>query len=223
MINKSKKAAYCFMKQYKLKNITFDKLKKVMEQQGYTVVEYNIDVNTEEVDVLICELDLFDYVRSAKGFTYADSNYRLVFVNENLSEYEKIVVLAHEEGHIFQEHFNESAIIGRDVIQEYEANEFAHYILNLGFSFKILYYKNAVILSIISAIVLTAGIMFARTVIIEKTYYGEFYITNTGSKYHEAECIFIKDKSNVRRLTKEEFESGKYEPCGICLPHGEDF
>lgn len=95
MIDKSKKAAHCFMKQYRLKNITFDKLKKVIEKQGYTVIEYNIDVNKEEVNVLIYELSLFDYVRNSKGFTYADNNYRLVFVNEDLSEYEKLVVLAH--------------------------------------------------------------------------------------------------------------------------------
>ena len=39
-----------------------------------------------------------------------------------------------------------------------------------------------------------------------------------GNKYHEKDCIFVKDKTNVHRMTEEEFESGEYEPCRICLP-----
>ena len=52
----------------------------------------------------------------------------------------------------------------------------------------------------------------------QRSYYGEYYITNSGHKYREAECIFVKDKSNVERLTKEDYYSGEYEPCQICLP-----
>ena len=32
---------------------------------------------------------------------------------------------------------------------------------------------------------------------------------------------YIKDKKDVYRLTKEEFESGNYEPCQACLPDEE--
>ncbi len=52
----------------------------------------------------------------------------------------------------------------------------------------------------------------------QKNYYGEYYITDTGHKYHRADCIFVKNKENVRRLTEEEFFSGDYEPCEMCLP-----
>ena len=52
----------------------------------------------------------------------------------------------------------------------------------------------------------------------EKHYYGTYYITESGNKYHERNCIFVKDKTNIRRMTVEEFESGEYEPCAICLP-----
>ena len=31
--------------------------------------------------------------------------------------------------------------------------------------------------------------------------------------------IFIKDKSNVHRMTVDEYESGEFEPCQICLPN----
>lgn len=53
-----------------------------------------------------------------------------------------------------------------------------------------------------------------------KHYYGELYITSTGNKYHEKDCIFVKHKDNVERLKIEQFENGEYEPCDICLPHG---
>ncbi len=52
----------------------------------------------------------------------------------------------------------------------------------------------------------------------EKTYYGEYYVTETGSKYHEKNCMFVKDKNSVCRLIEEEFQSGDYEPCKTCLP-----
>jgi hypothetical protein len=52
---------------------------------------------------------------------------------------------------------------------------------------------------------------------VEKTYYGEYYVTENGEKYHDEDCIYIKDKSNVHRLTIEEYESGEFEPCQICL------
>lgn len=44
-------------------------------------------------------------------------------------------------------------------------------------------------------------------------YYREYYITDTGQKSHKKDCIFIQNKKNVRQLTKEKFESDRYELC----------
>lgn len=38
-------------------------------------------------------------------------------------------MLSHEEGHIWNKHLAKQSIFGEDVIQEHEANEFAHYLL----------------------------------------------------------------------------------------------
>ena len=62
-------------------------------------------------------------------FTYFSDKHRLVFINENLNEDEKTVVLAHEQGHIWNGHFSSKSVIGHDVMQEYQANEFEHYLL----------------------------------------------------------------------------------------------
>ena len=48
----------------------------------------------------------------------------------------------------------------------------------------------------------------------------DLYRTETGDKYHVRDCMYIKDKTNVYRLTREEFDSGEYEPCGACKPNG---
>lgn len=48
--------------------------------------------------------------------------------------------------------------------------------------------------------------------------FGEYYITATGDRYHTADCGFVKDKPNARRMTKEEYASGLFTPCSRCLP-----
>lgn len=65
------------------------------------------------------------------GFTYADMEYRFVFVNKELNENEKKLVLAHEMGYIVCGHFTHAPILGNSVIEEGEANQFAHYMLYL--------------------------------------------------------------------------------------------
>ena len=143
-------------------------------------------------------------------------------MHEDLSEEEKLMVLAHEEGHIYCEHMNTSPIIGRDVQDEYEANEFAHYLLNPSTSAKaknsLRQHRKAACISVVVLVLLASlvtGLCYTNK---EKTYYGEYYITATGNKYHEKDCIFVKDKTNVHRMTVEEYESGDYEPCKVCLP-----
>ena len=117
---------------------------------------------------------------------------------------------------------NTSPIIGRDVQDEYEANEFAHYLLNPSTSAKaknsLRQHRKAACISVVVLVLLASlftGLCYTNK---EKTYYGEYYITATGNKYHERDCIFVKDKTNVHRMTVEEYESGDYEPCKVCLP-----
>ena len=46
----------------------------------------------------------------------------------------------------------------------------------------------------------------------------DYYVTESGDKYHKEDCRVIQGKNNVRRITEEEFASEKYEPCKICKP-----
>lgn len=217
-----KKKVKEFKYRFQLSDCNYKSLKEAIEKQGYTIVEFNHIYNDNNVQTLIDALNLSDVILSTKGFTYADKHYRLVFVHEDLSEQEKILILAHENGHIFLDHISVVSVIGKEVREEYEANEFVHYLLENTTSTRILekFHKQQ---KVMIGIFLTLILLFIGTVCFirlnkEQKYYGEYYITTTGNKYHEKECIFVKGKTNVKRLTKEEFEGGEFEACKICLP-----
>lgn len=210
-----------FRKQFHIDIPAYDTLCAAVEEQGYTVVEFNNISNNENVKALVDALKLTQNIVYSKGFTYANSSYRIVFVNESLSDEEKLIVLSHEQGHIYLGHLACASIIGKDVKEEYEANEFAHYLLNPGRSVKtvqnIKKHKKAAVgimasLAVIICAVCVVGVVYAKNV-----YYGEYYVTSSGAKYHTKDCSFVSGKKNIHRLTKEEYESGEYEPCQICI------
>ena len=222
MNNLSKANAYRLKKEFKIAKVTYQRICEILIKQGYEIVFFNAIYNIPDVDNLITALNLTDLIKDRKGFTYADSKHRIIFLNEDLSEQEKLLILLHEEGHIYCGHLNEKTVIGRDVIQEYEANEFVHYLLNESVWQKIKRFivvrkKTFSIVSIVLVLLMVIGVVIG-CVAKEKSYYGEYYITHAGNKYHEKECIFVKNKGTTSRLTKEQFESREYEPCGTCLP-----
>lgn len=222
MTDTIKKQVKSFRRKYNMRDVNVDSLKNTLSKQGYTVVEFNSIINDENVSSLIDSLKLDDYIRNSKGFTYADANYRLVFVNEDLNDEEKTLILAHEEGHIFCKHFRNQNVIGNDVMQENEANEFSFFLRNPSLGEKI--YTNfkkhrvAIVSICLALIIAVIGVASYYSISKEQSYYGEYYITSTGSKYHTKNCVFVKNKTNIQRLTEEAFESGDYEPCEMCHP-----
>lgn len=211
-----------FKKEYGIASCDYTSLKSATEKQGYTLIEYNHIYNDDEVQTIIDSLNITDNILRSKGFTYADKNYRLLFLHEDLNEKEKTVVLAHENGHIFLNHLSAQSIIGKDVQEEYEANEFSHYLLNntskMKFADFVTKHKKLIICCMLALIIAVASIIAVSIINKDDKYYGEYYITSTGSKYHEEGCIFVKGKDNIQRLTTEQYESGEYEPCQVCLP-----
>ncbi|MDO5478956.1 MAG: ImmA/IrrE family metallo-endopeptidase [Clostridia bacterium] len=221
MRDKTAKFTQNFINKCGLKKIDYKSLEDAASFMGYDVVEYNRDTNNEDVETVIQNLMLVEMVRKSRGFTYADDKYRLIFICESLNEEEKLLVIAHELGHIAMGHLSEGMILGKDVRDEYEANEFAHYLLNRKMtdkckSFAVRHKKGAVIAGLIAVVIVFISVFLMITG--DKGYYGDYYITSSGFKYHKKECIFVKDKKNVRRIRVEEFETGEYEPCGMCLP-----
>lgn len=212
------------IKEFDIREVNYESLKKVIGRLGYTVVEFNHILNDGDVAALVSALNLSDKIACSRGFTYADRNYRIVFVHEDLSESEKLLVLSHETGHICLDHMAMASEIGRDVREEYEANEFSHFLLNRGKLDKSrswLYRHKLIVILIVAGIAaaITVGAAVSRAGADDK-YYGEYYITKTGTKYHKKDCKYLQGKTKIRRMTTEEYESGEYEPCSVCI--GED-
>ena len=224
MSNAIKKITNQFIKQHSISVVNYSTLKDVVKRIGYTIIEFNNIFNDKDVETVIQNLRLSEAVSQSRGFTYVSKDYRLIFINEDLSDAEKTLVLSHELGHIVCEHFTTIPIIGKDVKEEYEANEFSHYLLNqnafCNLKLTITKHKKAVVLVASSIVAILVIIVAGIAINKEQSYYGDFYITTTGDKYHQPECIHVKNNNNIERLTKEQFESGEYEPCGTCLPQG---
>lgn len=220
MILSGKQASKAFREKHGLLKPSLEDIMTVISSQGYTIIEFNTVVNNSDVTDIIQNLELETLISERKGFTYADSKNRLVFVHEDLSADEKLSVLLHEEGHIFCGHIEENTYLGRDIQQEVEANEFAYCMQYPAVTDKVSFFvkKNKVWLSILAVILIVSLIVFAWFMR-EKTFYGNYIITETGNKYHQSDCIHVKNKTNTSRLTVEQFESGEYEACKTCLPN----
>lgn len=216
-MNQKRKAAE-FKRKYSLKTINSANLWEALTAQGYTLVEFNSIENKENVASLIGALQLEDQIARSKCFTYQNDKYRIVFIHEDLNDEERTVVLAHEEGHIWNGHMSSNNVLGTDVVQEYEANEFSHYLLKDKTGKKKRIKVTGVILTLILLLAVGTG-MFLKQNHDKAVYTDDLYRTETGGKYHVRDCMYIKDKTNVYRLTQEEFDSGEYEPCGACKPN----
>ena len=216
-----KEIAKEFRKRFKLQDITYSSLSEVFRKQGFTIIEFNPIVNDDDVSTVIRNLGLEEAVLREKGFLYTDHNYRLVFINEKLSDVEKALVLAHEEGHFYLGHFSHKSIIGKDVQEEYEANEFVHYLNEKSvyerFRRFCLNHKKSLIRILIGITLLGGGAVAGKQYHDWKLYAGTYYVTVYGEKYHLKNCVTIQGHK-TRRLTKEDIDSGQYEACNVCMP-----
>lgn len=157
-----------------------------------------------------------EYINSRCCFTYQDEKFRLVFLNRDLNDEEALIVLAHEEGHIWHNHLVRESVFGSEVKQEFEANEFVHYLLSDDESKRRKQMK--IFLACFVTIILIVGGCFVSKFVEERrSYTDNYYKTRSGTKYHIEGCVYLKNKSDVQKLSKEEFDSGMYEPCASCV------
>ena len=206
-----------FNKKHNIKTVTSEELCRALNEQGYTIIEFNGIADNEDVAALRDALGIGAYMKQSRCFTYRSDKYRMVFIHEDLVEDERLVALAHEEGHIWNDHLTKDNIIGRDVIQEHQANEFAHYLLKDKNGKR----KRTRTMAVVCAAAIVLGTILGIQV--KKQYnaavYTDYYYrTESGNHYHLRNCMYLEDRTDVYRLTKKEFESGEYEPCEACKP-----
>ena len=216
MKNDAKRAANSFLRQYALASPSLDDLVVAVADMGFEVIDY--DPKDSTMMVLKERLNLTNDIITQEAFVYQNGDVKLLFIRDSLNGKEKLFAIAHELGHIVLEHTS----LHPSVIEEHEANEFSHYILHPNVGLKaqavIIRHKRiagAVAIGLI-VVMLAIGIYLERSN--QRQYTDGFYVTPNGTKYHRAVCSVIKDRTHVRKMTREEYESGDYEPCGLCVP-----
>lgn len=214
--------AYNFLRNNHLSNVTLENLVFIIEKNGYELMEYS-ENELMNKNHIIQQLGIADIACMAKAFTYSNTSLKFVFIREELSGQEKLLALAHEVGHIECGHLEKKNVSPDNVGDEYEANEFAHYILHIKYTyrFKLYIYEHRKTILATAAIIGCFIILFFSLLLLKKTNlsYGNFYISQNGEKYHLQECIIIKNKKNIRRITEDEFNSGEFDFCQVCLPN----
>lgn len=218
MMSEAKIKAKNLLLQYKISKMTLENLLYIVGQQGFEILEYSQLDESGSIWEIIRTLQLVPYAKSGKAFAYQHGSTKIIFLCEELTADEKLYALAHEEGHILSGHFGSSD----SVEQEQMANEIAHYLLHPPLFVKMriaILERKKLAIAILSVILcITIALIVTSIIVRNYSYYGEYYITENGTKYHEKDCMIIKDKNNTERLTKAEFESGEYDPCQVCLP-----
>ena len=216
-----KKRVKAFRREYGVREISAEILEAVFRKQGFTIIVFNPVINDSDITTVIDNLGLAEMITRGNGFLYVDSNYRLLFINEKLNEHEKQIILAHEQGHYYCGHVNTKPAVGRSVQEEYEANEFSHYLLQKGVGQIVadtsLRYKKQLIIGLIVLGLAIGTCAAAKNYRDRQLYEGEYYVTVHGEKYHRPSCVTIQGHE-TRRLTKEDVRSGEYEPCSVCQP-----
>ena len=217
----AKNRAKTFLLENGISKITLENILFIIEQQGFRLVEYSQNYMNDSAWEIIKQLNLEQYALSGKAFAYKKGTTKLLFLCDEMTANEKLYALAHEEGHILCGHLG-AAFDGSSVEQEHLASEIAHYLINPPLSAKLLITiqeRKKLLISIMSIIVcLVIAITGTMYISKQNSYYGEYYITENGSKYHKSDCMFIKGKTNTERLTEADYYSGAYKPCKVCLP-----
>lgn len=218
------KNAHLLLEKYGIQVPSLDDVVLIIKDLGYDVVDFSPTNNSDSTESLIKTLSLTDYQKNGTAIAYHYGDIKIVLVCDALDEIEKKIVLTHELGHIVCGHLEQSGQVRHSVQEEYEANEFSHYFLNPGYALKtsiwLKNHKAVPVVVVVLCIVLAAVSIFGKNTYERSKYYGEYYISENGEKYHVKDCSVIKDKTNIHRLTIEEYQTGGYTPCHLCLPDG---
>lgn len=217
--NKAKKAAHKILVEHKLSKVSLDNIIFLIEGFGYEIIDYSKSQNSPGVQHLITTNGLEDLVRLNYAFIYICGESKYVFLDEDLLNNDKLYALAHELGHICCGHIETGSFLHGTFSQEHEANEFAHYLLSPPIT-NVIYawvYGHKTATGIIAALIVL-GIVSIPVIsyVNSKVYHDYYYVTDGGLHYHLENCFYIQGK-DAHRMTEEEYASGNYTPCKICI------
>jgi len=204
-------------------------LEELIQNNGFTIIEYNKYNNAQEVNELIQTLKIENQIATENSFVYVDRNIKFVFINSDLKPSEKITLLCHELGHICDTRLDAPNHIYSKIERESFANEFAHYLEHPSVLTKIIstFLKRKLVFILIFALsLLTAtGIYIGSNSQVTSVFSEHeptsltqsYYVTTTGIRYHKDFCKHVKYKTNTTQMTIEDAISQGYTPCLDCI------
>lgn len=223
----AKQLAYKTFRQYKLRNSrNYNDITAVIEKQGFILIPFKKYNNTKEVAECIEKLHLEDKIQKKNAFIYLSNNIKLVFVNSDLSDEDKYILLSHELGHILDPSLQNSNFSYFKIQNEEFANEFSYHLQNpsiwirLKFSrfFKPLSATIFIICLLIVGGIVVTNIANNLSVSSPISSAQKCYVTPNGKKYHRDFCIVIKNRKNIKTYkTSEDAKDEGYDPCLLCI------
>ncbi len=236
MPNRPRKTAYSLLfKRKQFKKLTLDDLFDIIEKTGFRVIEYKKYSYSDYLNKLINKLDIEKEIQEKDAFLYYNDRLKFVFLNEDLSDEDKYIVLSHEIGHIYDEQFLLSETVYSNTKKETFANEFVHYLNRFPVGFRAFNFLHKKPLAGILALTITlssfAGIAVlnkshslnyfspavANTVNFKNLSPDMYYITSTGTKYHKSFCKHVKYNPNVQGFHPSDKVLEDYMPCLDCI------
>lgn len=211
-----------------LKNdINFSNVKDYVENNlGYNV----LFIGTERGDKEL-EKHRLTANHEKTAFTYKTTTVKIVFVNSNSSESDKLIATLHECGHIIAGHVDVASYVIDSEKAEKEANQFAYSVLLAAKRHR--KNRHRIPCVILTVLVLLLGSALALELlckpdeavfdavpvdnIYDETQITTVYITPYGTRYHSSDCVYIKNKTNVIPVELSDISDG-YEPCKVCNP-----
>lgn len=217
-----------FLREYNLfkERITYVKLKDIIKSQGFIIKEFrDASELTDET--------LRDYAAHYNCFAFIGSDKKMVFINAALSERDKLVLLLHEEGHIYNEHFTGITGVIHLTNTQFEktANDFCTATLKYSGKLSSLAFYimvGAFVCSVSALTLMRPDTNISNTIIVKnienetqapahsEEYTQTVYYTSGGEVYHlSKECRYLSNSKEILQGTIR--ESGKKRCCEGCL------
>ena len=220
----------------------YNMLKNIVEANGFTVIEYKKNTNSEYVSELIKRLRVDSAVEQNDSFLYINKNLKFVFINSQISYEDKCSLMRHELGHICDGDFKKEDSEYSRVQKEEFANEFSCYLKEPGFLFKTYVFvirKWKILLSVLALAICLLGFLFVSDYKVAKTEEVpastdvstdvntvvntdvnaenvSCYVTSKGKKYHKRSCFIVNKRTDLKDYKKSEAVNLGYKPCMIC-------
>lgn len=226
-----RKTAKNFLKELDFRT-DFVSVEEYLKKLGYKVIFFNSSTGDRELE----RFNLKEKSKYTNGFTYIGSA-KIIFINSKVSAEDKKYLLYHEAGHILLGHMDYPRMSTKsDCLMEFEADTFAHLIVNPPKT-----NKTVILMTALTIIAMTfsfyAGKLSAPTHVPSSNFISEshvesaetqnnikipendnetyVYITPTGKKYHRENCRYVNSGSKKVPLSAA---MKTLSPCSVCKP-----